>query len=313
MPNNKKGVKLSLGEFMGGAPTRELDALPTAPKVRGCVFDSLFYLDSQSWAMCMCIIFISLQYNSRLLTMLLSFSFRICCCLAHYLLLFVDPTTMVPFSAKQGVKIKTTTNPPDRKEMATGEEVVAAQVLPAAAAVAAALVVTAGATEEVAAALEVTAGATGEVAAALEATAAATEAVALEATAAATEEVALVATVEVVAAMVTEMETVAVALTEVVIVAAVALTEAVIVAAVALTEAVIVAAVALTEAVIAAAVALTEAVIAAWREVQVVLLQVTGLVSNSRDGLPLVLPLLLHRRKQPRRNRSRILLEERLR
>jgi hypothetical protein len=30
-----KGVKMSLGDFMGGAPANDLDALPNAPKVRG--------------------------------------------------------------------------------------------------------------------------------------------------------------------------------------------------------------------------------------------------------------------------------------
>ena len=40
MPSNNKknkGEKMSLGDFMGGAPANEMDALPTAPKVRGCV------------------------------------------------------------------------------------------------------------------------------------------------------------------------------------------------------------------------------------------------------------------------------------
>ena len=33
--NQNKGVKMSLGDFMGGAPSNEMDALPTAPKARG--------------------------------------------------------------------------------------------------------------------------------------------------------------------------------------------------------------------------------------------------------------------------------------
>jgi hypothetical protein len=34
---NQKGVKMSLGDFMGGAPANDMDALPTGPKARGCV------------------------------------------------------------------------------------------------------------------------------------------------------------------------------------------------------------------------------------------------------------------------------------
>ena len=36
MPNNKKekGVKMSLGAFMGDTPVNDMDALPTAPKIR---------------------------------------------------------------------------------------------------------------------------------------------------------------------------------------------------------------------------------------------------------------------------------------
>jgi hypothetical protein len=67
MPSNNKGVKLSLGEFMGGAPTRDIDALPTAPKVRGCVFESLNIFSV-----------VGSVYYSRFLTMILSFSFRVC-------------------------------------------------------------------------------------------------------------------------------------------------------------------------------------------------------------------------------------------
>ena len=52
---------------MGGAPTRDIDALPTAPKVRGCVFEGL---DRSS--------VVRIVYYSRFLTMILSFSFPFC-------------------------------------------------------------------------------------------------------------------------------------------------------------------------------------------------------------------------------------------
>eukprot|EP00526_Cylindrotheca_closterium_P029244 CAMPEP_0113617994 /NCGR_PEP_ID=MMETSP0017_2-20120614/9096_1 /TAXON_ID=2856 /ORGANISM="Cylindrotheca closterium" /LENGTH=57 /DNA_ID=CAMNT_0000527465 /DNA_START=74 /DNA_END=244 /DNA_ORIENTATION=+ /assembly_acc=CAM_ASM_000147 len=37
-----KGVKMSLGDFMGGEPTTDMSAFPTAPKVRGPDDDGSF-------------------------------------------------------------------------------------------------------------------------------------------------------------------------------------------------------------------------------------------------------------------------------
>ena len=39
MPNKNKGVKMSLGDFMGGAPSGGVSALPTGPKARGYVIE----------------------------------------------------------------------------------------------------------------------------------------------------------------------------------------------------------------------------------------------------------------------------------